>query len=136
MSLKNCKLIPLPKISDERGNLTFIENLIPIPFDIMRVYYLYDIPINAKRGAHGHKDLEQIMIAVSGSLNIELDDGITKRTYNLNSPSIGLFISKGIWREMSNFSPNTVCLVLASEPYIEDDYIRNYEDFIRLKKRQ
>ena len=135
MTIENCKTISLPKIVDARGNLTFVENANHIPFDIKRIYYLYNVPKGAKRGAHGHINLEQLVIAISGSFDIVLDDAFNKRTYRLDSPEIGLYISKGIWRDMINFSTDAVCFVLASEPYNEDDYIRNYKDFIQLMKK-
>ena len=135
MPISNCRIINLPKICDDRGNLTFIENLNHIPFDIRRVYYLYNIPETKSRGAHGHIGLEQLVIAISGAFDITLDDADTKKTFHLNSPEYGLYVSKGIWRNINNFSTNAVCLVLASHPYDESDYIRNYDEFIELMKK-
>ena len=134
MTIENCRIISLPKITDARGNLTFIENANHIPFDIKRIYYLYDVPKNAKRGAHGHINLEQLVIAISGSFDVVLDDASNKKTFHLDTPDIGLYISKEIWRDMKNFSDDAVCFVLASELYDEGDYIRNYEDFVRQMK--
>ena len=135
MPISDCRIINLPKICDDRGNLTFIENLNHIPFDIRRVYYLYNIPETKSRGAHGHIGLEQLVIAISGAFDITLDDADTKKTFHLNSPEYGLYVSKGIWRNINNFSTNAVCLVLASHPYDESDYIRNYDEFIELMKK-
>ena len=135
MPLLDCKFIDLPKISDPRGNLTFIEGGRPIPFDIRRVYYLYDVPAGANRGAHAHKKLSQMIIALSGSFDVELDDGQDKRTFHLNRPFCGLFICPMMWRTLSNFSSGSVCMVLASEVYDEDDYYRDYESFLEGLKR-
>ena len=135
MKIKDCKTISLPRINDPRGNLTFIENANQIPFDIKRVYYLYDIPQGAMRGAHSHKNLEQLIIATSGKFEVTVDDGFNKKTYQLNDPATGLYIPKLIWRDMINFTSDAVCMVLASEKYDESDYIRNYQDFIKIKKK-
>ena len=135
MGIKSCKIISLPKFTDDRGNLTYIENKTHIPFDIKRVYYLYNIPKEEKRGAHGHVNLEQLVVAVSGSFDIALDDASGKRTFHLDSPDFGLYVSKGIWRDMFNFSDDAVCMVLASELFNEEDYIRNYDEFIQLMKQ-
>ena len=129
--LSKCKIIDLPQVMDRRGNLTFVEGNVHVPFEIKRVYYLYDVPSGESRGGHAHKELEQIIIAVSGSFDISLDDGITKKTISLNRPHYGLFITTGIWREMMNFSSNSVALVLASTFYSEVDYIRDYDAFKR-----
>lgn len=129
------KLLEFPKISDPRGNLSFIEGQKHIPFDIKRVYYLYDVPGGETRGGHAHKDLIQVAIALSGSFDFILDNGIQRERHTLNSPTKGLLITNNTWREMENFSSGSVCLVLASNRYSEDDYIRNYDDFIKgLKK--
>lgn len=130
-SLKDCKLIDLPKISDPRGNLTFVEGGIHIPFDIKRAYYLYDVPGGAERGGHAHKDLYQLIIAMSGSFDIVLDDGHENKRFHLSRSYYGLYVCPMIWREMDNFSSGAVCLVLASNRYDESDYYRNYEDFIK-----
>jgi dTDP-4-dehydrorhamnose 3,5-epimerase-like enzyme len=110
------------------GSLSFVEKEI-IPFSIKRVYYLYDVPFNGERGGHAHKDLFQVLIALNGSFELLLDDGSNTKKILLDSPNVGLYIPNGIWREMNNFSKNSVCLVLASEDYDENDYIRNYQDF-------
>ncbi|MBB3047304.1 dTDP-4-dehydrorhamnose 3,5-epimerase-like enzyme [Litorivivens lipolytica] len=130
MSLKNCRLIELPKIQDHRGNLTFIEENRHIPFDISRTYYLYDVPGGGNRGGHAHKALEQLIIAVAGSFDVQLDDGSKRRTITLNRPYQGLYICPMIWRELDNFSSGSVCLVLASNLYDEDDYYRDYDKFL------
>ena len=116
------------------GNITVIENGKTIPFDVKRVYYLYDIPGGESRGAHAHKELKQLIIAASGSFEVTLDDGNVKRTFTLNRPYQGLLVVPGIWRELNNFSSGAVCLVMASLPYDEKDYIREYDHFINYKK--
>ena len=131
MSLDKCILVDLPKISDPRGNLTFIEENNHIPFDIKRVYYLYDVPGGAERGGHGHKALHQLIIAMSGSFDVVLDDGFGKKRIHLNRSYNGLYICPMIWRELDNFSSGSVCMVLASNLYDEDDYYRDYDAFIR-----
>ena len=130
MVLAECKIIDLPKISDVRGNLTFIEGRQHIPFGIKRVYYLYDVPGGETRGGHAHKNLEQFIIAANGSFDVILDNGREQTRYHLNRPYYGLYIPKLTWRELDNFSSGSVCLVLASELYGEDDYIRDYDEFI------
>ncbi|HEB27307.1 MAG TPA: WxcM-like domain-containing protein [Porticoccus sp.] len=128
--LDKCGVIGLPKINDPRGNLTFIEGGNHIPFDIRRVYYLYDVPGGSERGGHAHKELYQLIIAISGSFDIHLDDGYSKKTVHLNRSYQGLLVCPMIWRDIDNFSSGTVCMVLASERYDEFDYYRNYEQFI------
>jgi hypothetical protein len=120
----------LPVISDPRGSLTFLESGKHFPFSIERVYYLYDIPSRAARGGHAHKALQQVLIALSGSFDVVIDNGAEKKTCTLSHPSSGLYIGPLVWRELENFSSNAVCLVLASMHYSEDDYFRNYSDFI------
>lgn len=132
-TINNCQIIELPKISDPRGNLTFIEENNQIPFEIKRVYYLYDVPGGAERGGHAHKNLYQLIIAMSGSFDVVLDDGEHKKRVHLNRSYQGLFVCPMIWRELDNFSSGSVCLVLASNLYSEDDYFRNKSDF--MKKR-
>ncbi len=132
MSLQHCKIVDLPIIEDRRGNLTFIEGNQHIPFDIKRVYYLYDVPGGSHRGGHAHKDLHQLLIAMSGSFDILLDDGRTKFKYHLNRSYYGLYIPPMIWREIDNFSSGSVCMVLASEHFSEDDYFRDYEQFAQV----
>ena len=131
--IDKCKIINLPKIEDARGNLTFIEEESIIPFAIKRVYYLYDVPGGSERGGHAHIALNQIIIALAGSFDVDLDDGKTKKTFTLNRPYEGLYICPGIWRELKNFSSGSVCLVLASNLYSEDDYYRDYDQFISLQ---
>lgn len=130
MSIKNCNIIDLPKIGDSRGNLTFVESGRHIPFDIRRVYYLYDVPGGATRGGHAHKALHQLIIAMSGSFDIHLDDGYEKKTVHMNRSHRGLYVCPMIWREIDNFSTGAVCMVLASDYYDEIDYYRDYNQFI------
>lgn len=130
MSISKCKLIDLPQITDPRGNLSFIESNRHIPFDIKRVYYLYDVPGGETRGGHAHKELQQLIIAMTGSFDVILDDGCQRKTVSLNRSYQGLFLTNMIWRELVNFSSGAVCLVLASELYSEDDYYRVHDDFI------
>ena len=128
--LNRCKIIDLPKITDHRGNLTFIERGEYMPFDIQRVYYLYDVPGGAERGGHAHKELQQLIIAMSGSFDVVLTDGREKKRFHLNRSYIGLYVCPMIWRELDNFSTNSVCMVLASNKYDEEDYYRNYSEFM------
>lgn len=132
--LHHCSVIDLTKISDPRGNLTFIEGQKHVPFDIARVYYLYDVPGGSERGGHAHKMLRQLIIAMSGSFDVVLDDGVSKNRVHLNRSYQGLLVCPMIWRELDNFSSGSVCMVLASEKYDEDDYYRDYE--LYLKDRQ
>lgn len=134
-SVHDCKVIELDKNHRDKGNITVVENGNIIPFDINRVYYLYDVPGGEERGGHGHKELYQILIAAGGSFDVILDDGNEKRTVHLNRPYQGLKIVPGIWRELVNFSSGSCCLVLASHSYDEGDYIREYGEFERLKRR-
>jgi dTDP-4-dehydrorhamnose 3,5-epimerase-like enzyme len=129
MAIKDCKLINLPKIEDPRGNLTFIENNRHIPFDIKRVYYLYDVPGGALRAGHAHKTLHQFLIAMSGSFDVTVDDGRHKLKFHLNRSYYGLYIPPMVWREIDNFSSGSVCLALASDFFDEADYYRQYPDF-------
>ncbi len=131
MSLSDCRIIKLPKIADPRGNLTFIEGNNHIPFDIKRVYYTYDVPGGTERGGHAHKELKQLIIAMSGSFDITLDDGKEKKVFHLNRSYFGLYICSMMWREINNFSSGSVCMVLASEFYSEADYYREYADFLK-----
>ncbi len=131
MSIERCGLVDLPKISDPRGNLTFVEGNRHVPFDIKRVYYLYDVPGGASRAGHGHKQLQQILIAMSGSFDVLVDDGFHRKRFHLNRSYYGLYMPPMIWREIDNFSSGAVCMVLASEFYDEADYYRNYDDFLK-----
>lgn len=133
--IKNCKIIDLPKITDPRGNLTFVESERHVPFSIRRVYYLYDVPGGAERGGHGHKALHQLIIAMSGSFDIHLDDGFEKKTIHMNRSYYGLYVCPMIWREIDNFSSGAVCMVLASDHYDETDYYRDYDQFIHDARR-
>jgi hypothetical protein len=128
--LEHCRLIDLPKISDPRGNLTFIEGNQHIPFEIKRVYYTYDVPGGSDRGAHAHKQLQQLIIAMSGSFDVVLDDGFQKKRFHLNRSYFGLYVCPMMWRELDNFSSGSVCLVLASELFDPEDYYRDYDLFL------
>ncbi len=130
MSIEKCSIVDLPRIQDPRGNLTFIEGSTHVPFDIQRVYYLYDVPGGAERGGHAHKALHQLIIAISGSFDVHLDDGKEKKVFHLNRSFQGLYVCPMMWRELNNFSSGAVCMVVASEKYDEDDYYRNYSDFL------
>lgn len=129
MSLSECRLIDLPKINDPRGNLTVVEADRDIPFSIRRVYYLYDVPNGSGRGGHAHKELEQLFIAMSGEFSITLRDGVEEKTFVLANPHQGLYVSPMIWRDLHDFSPGGVCVVLASLHYDETDYFREWADF-------
>jgi hypothetical protein len=130
-SVEACHVLQLPKIADPRGNLTFIEGGVHVPFDVRRVYYLYDVPGGAERGGHAHKNLHQLLIAMSGSFDVVLDDGRLRKRFHLNRSYYGLYIGPMIWRELDNFSSGSICLVLASEVYDESDYHRDYDLFLR-----
>jgi len=133
MSLDDCQIIELPKMSDPRGNLSFVESNSQIPFDIERVYFVYDVPGGTDRGGHAHKGLHQLIIAMSGSFDVTLDDGKNKKKFHLARSYYGLYVSPMIWREIDNFSSGSVLMVLASNKYSEDDYYRNYDDFMRAR---
>jgi hypothetical protein len=133
MNIDKCRIISLPKIADPRGNLTFIEGGNHIPFDIQRVYYLYDVPGGAERGGHAHKGLHQLIIAMSGSFDVVLDDGGPKKRFHLNRSYFGLYVCPMVWRELDNFSSGSICMVLASNIYNEDDYYRDYAAFMRAR---
>lgn len=128
-SVEDCIVVDLPKIHNDAGNITFLENNKNIPFDIKRIYYLYDVPMGAERGGHGHYELEQYIVAASGSFAFVLNDGIDTKEIFLNDPSKALYIRSGIWREIKDFSSGSICLVLASHVYEESDYMRDYEDY-------
>jgi len=132
-SVYDCVILPLSKIHNRAGNITIIESENNVPFDIRRVYYLYDIPGGEGRGGHAHKELYQLIVAASGSFDVLLDDGINKKVVTLNRPYYGLMIVPGIWRELMEFSSGAICLVLASSKYDENDYLRDYNEFKALK---
>lgn len=129
--MRAVRLIDLPQIHDPRGDLTFVEGNRHVPFEIKRVYYLYNVPVDAQRGGHAHRQLQQVIFALSGSFRLKIDDGIRKSEYWMRDPRKGLYVSQMVWREMDSFSQGAVCMVLASQPYSEDDYFRNYDDFLR-----
>ncbi|MCX6171464.1 MAG: FdtA/QdtA family cupin domain-containing protein [Flavobacterium sp.] len=129
----NIEIIDIPKNEKKQGNIAIIENN-TVPFEIKRVYYLYDIPSSAKRGGHSHKSIQQVLIAISGSFDVILKDGISSEKITLNKPDKGLLIKNNIWRELENFSSGAVCLVLASAVYDEEDYIRNFKEYLKSKK--
>jgi oxalate decarboxylase/phosphoglucose isomerase-like protein (cupin superfamily) len=130
----NCTIIALDKHHHEKGNISVVENSETIPFNVKRIYYLYDVPGGESRGSHAHKELQQLIIAASGSFSVTIDDGNVKRTFLLNRPYQGLLIVPGIWRTLDDFSSGSVCLVLASHRYDEKDYIRDYVEFLEYKK--
>lgn len=131
-SIQNCKLLSIPKIEDPRGNLSVIEKNV-IPFEIKRVYYLYDVPSGAERGGHSHKEQQEFLVALSGSFDVILSDGKQEKKVTLNKPFQGLLITNEIWRELKNFSSGAVCLVIASDLFSEEDYIREFHDFLESK---
>lgn len=134
-TVNDCKILELNKHhSDRKGNLSVVENNVDVPFDVKRCYYLYDVPSGEERGSHAHKNLYQLIIAVSGAFTVTLDDGKNKKSFTLSRPYQGLYVVPGIWRDLDNFSSGSVCLVLASEKYDADDYIRDYDEFIKYKK--
>lgn len=130
LEVEGAYLLDLPKISDPRGDLTFLEGQQHVPFNIARVYYLYNVPVEAQRGGHAHRNLQQVIFALSGSFRVLLDDGNKKTEIILRNPSVGLYINKMIWREMDLFSQGAVCMVVASTPYEENDYYRDYDEFL------
>lgn len=136
MGIKDCNIIKLPKISDPRGNLSFIEGNNHIPFEIKRVYYLYDVPGGETRGGHAHKNLQQLIISMSGSFDVVLDDGFKKKTVILNRSYQGLYLPSMMWRDLVNFSSGAVCMVLASDYYDEADYYRHYDEFLTAVKKE
>ena len=132
--IENCRKISFPKITDKRGNLTFIEGIRHIPFEIRRIYYLYDVPGGETRAGHAHKNLHQVFISMSGSFDLHLDDGSLKKTFHLNRSYYGVYVCPMIWRDLDNFSTGSTCMVRASEEFDEDDYIRKHDDFVSLYK--
>lgn len=135
MSLADCRILDLPRITDPRGNLSFIEGGRHVPFEIRRVYYIYDVPGGESRGGHAHRRLQQLIIAMAGSFDVVLDDGSERRIVHLNRSYRGLYVPTMIWRELENFSSGSVCAVVASEPYDESDYYRDYEEFVAVAGR-
>ena len=134
-SVFDCTMVELDKHhSDRKGNLTVVQNGITLPFDVKRVYYMYDVPGGESRGSHAHRDLEQLIVAASGSFTVTLDDGKSKRSFFLNRPYQGLYVKPGLWRDLCDFSSGAVCMVLASEVYDAADYIRNYQEFLEYKE--
>ena len=132
ITINDCRVISLPKISDPRGNLSFIEGNEHIPFDIQRVFYLYDVPTGESRGAHAHKELHQFLVCLSGSFDVELDDGELRKKIHLNRPWEGLHIPPMIWAAEINFDPGSICLVLVSDKFYENDYIRVYKEYLKI----
>lgn len=133
MSLADCRIMDFPRVKEPRGNLTFIEGGRHVPFEIKRVYYLYDVPGGAERGGHAHKDLHQLIIAMSGSFDVVLNDGAAQKRFHLNRSYFGLYVCPMIWRELDNFSSGSVCMVLASNLYDEFDYFRDYNAFLQAR---
>ena len=134
-SVSDCTVIEFDKHhSDRKGNLTVVENGKTLPFDVKRVYYIYDVPGGESRGSHAHKSLEQLIVAASGSFTVTLNDGRTKRSFFLNRPYQGLLVKPGMWRDLEDFSSGAVCMVLASDVYKKDDYIRDYQEFIKFRE--
>ena len=131
-TIQNCKILAIPKIEDPRGNLSVIEHNV-IPFEIKRVYYLYDVPSGAERGGHSHREQQEFLVALSGSFDVILNDGNLQKTVTLNKPFEGLLVTNGIWRELKNFSSGAVCLVIASNVFDEEDYIREFKEFLESK---
>lgn len=132
-SVFNCSVVDMSKVHTTSGNITVLENGINIPFDVKRIYYLYDVPSGEKRGGHAHYKLEQYIVAASGSFDVIIDDGVNKRRIALNRPNLALHIVPGLWRSLDNFSSGAICMVLASQLYSEQDYIRNYKKYKELK---
>lgn len=133
-TIQNCKILAIPKIEDPRGNLSVIEHNV-IPFEIKRVYYLYDVPSGAERGGHSHREQHEFLVALSGSFDVILNDGNHQKTVTLNKPFEGLLITNGIWRELKNFSSGAVCLVVASDVFEEADYIREFDEFLAISAK-
>ena len=133
-SLEDCSIIELEKHhSDRKGNLSVVENGVTLPFDVKRVYYLYDVPGGESRGSHAHRNLSQLIIATSGSFTVTLFDGVNRKSFTLNRPYQGLLVRPGMWRDLDNFSSGAVCMVLASEVYREEDYIRDFDEYLKFR---
>tara|TARA_R110000868_G_scaffold8400_2_gene43699 strand:- start:314 stop:733 length:420 start_codon:yes stop_codon:yes gene_type:complete len=133
-SVYDCCVIDVSKVHNDSGNITVVENGHNIPFDVKRIYYLYDVPSGEARGGHAHYELEQFIVAASGSFDVIIDDGINKKRVSLNRPNLALHMVPGLWRELDSFSSGSICMVLASHKYDETDYIRDYDKFLKLKK--
>jgi len=133
-TVDDCRIVEFPRIIDERGNLSFAQNLDQVPFEIKRVYWLYDVPGGESRGSHAHRQLEQLIVAAGGSFTVTLDDGRNRKTFFLNRPYQGLYVPAGIWRDLYDFSSGSVCMVMASAPYVEDDYLREYDEFLEFRQ--
>lgn len=136
MKMDAVRIIQLPKVLDKRGNLSIIEELKNIPFTIERTYWIYDVPGGESRGGHAYRENEEFIVALSGSFDVILDDGNERKTFSLNRSYYGLYVPKGIWREINNFSTNSLALILSSTVYEERDYIRDYNDFFKMKRRR
>ena len=132
-TINDCRIIDLPKFLDTRGNLSFAENFKQIPFEIKRTYWLYDVPGGESHGGHAYRENEEFIIALSGSFNVALDDGKERKVFSLNRSYYGLYVPKGLWREMENFSTNAFALEFGSSPYDENDYVRDYQQFLKMK---
>lgn len=133
-NVDDCRIIELDKHhSDRKGNLTVVENGVTLPFEVKRVYYLYDVPGGESRGSHAHRELEQLIVAASGSFTVVMDDGVNKKRFFLNRPYQGLYVKPGLWRDLEDFSSGAVCMVLASEVYQKEDYIRDYQEFLEFR---
>ena len=135
-SVYDCSLVKLPKLAVERGSITPVNNNVEVPFAIKRIYYLYDVPSGSDRGAHAHKELQQLIVAASGSFTITVDDGLLKRSFTLSQPNVGLYLPPGLWRELTDFSGGSICLVLASAIYSQEDYLRDYFKFKEWKSQE
>lgn len=133
MSVEECRIIELPKFLDARGNLSFAEQNNHIPFEIKRTYWIYDVPGGESRGGHAFRSTEEVIIAISGGFDVVVKDGVNEKVFSLNRSYFGLYVPKGLWREMNNFSTNSLALEFASTQYDEEDYIRNYEDYVSLR---
>lgn len=136
MDINDCRIIELPKFSDARGNLSFAENNAHIPFEMRRTYWIYDVPGGEERGGHAYRENQEFIVALSGSFDVILDDGTEQKTFHLNRSYYGLYIPRGIWRQMSNFSTNSLALILSSTDYDVNDYIRDYEEFKKMKANE
>jgi len=132
-SISDIRIIELSRIEDPRGNLSFIESETHIPFKIARTYWIYDVPGGQSRGGHAYKNLHEFIVAISGSLDLEIDDGKLKQRLQLNRSYYGIYVPNGIWRKLENFSTNSLCMILSSEEYNADDYLRDYDEFLKLK---